>query len=235
MCHECAMLVVPPPDVDLTIIGWLASTPREFAMALIEAGSFHHFEPGEPLHHAGDHAGGFWGIATGQAMSASGIGGPDASLSAMFLAGEWGGTGPISGFPRQLDVLARVPSVVLHVPQWSAARLLADRPEWWQAFNLLHFQLLVKFGLLAADLQITNSRARVAGILLNAAGIRRDGDSPVRFAATQEEVGRMAGLSRYPAAKVLRALARNRLITSHYGWIEIIEPAALRAIADGAQ
>lgn len=235
MCNHQAMIPVPPPDTDLARFGWLAGCPRDFATALIDAGSFYRFEPGQPLHHAGDEAGGFWGIAVGQAISAAGVGGPDASLAAIFLAGEWAGTGPLSGFSRQLDVLARVPSTVLHVPQWSAMRLLGDRPESWQSINRLHFLMMLKFGLLAADLQITNSRARVAGILLNAAGIRRDGAAPVRFAATQEEIGRMAGLSRYPAAKVVRALARDGLITNDYGWIEIVQPSALRAIADGGR
>ncbi len=226
------------PSIDAAIetlatTGWLAGCPVDFAGSLLHAGSVHHFEPGEPLHHAGDTQGGIWGIAAGQAMGASGIGGPNASLAVVFMVGEWGGTGPMSGSVRQLDILARVSSTIISVPQWAIGRLLSERPEWWEHFSRLHFLLAQKFGLLAADLQLSDSRARVAGILLNATGLRRQGDDPVSIAVTQEEVGKMANLSRYPAAKILRGLMREGLLMNRYGWVTVHQPAALRAIADG--
>lgn len=199
----------------------------------MHAGSVHHLAAGEALHHAGDAEGGIWAIAAGQANGGSGIGGPNTALSVVFLSGEWGGTGPMSGYPRQLDVVARVPSTVISAPRSAIKRLLGERPEWWEHFSLLHFLMAQKFGLLAADLQLSDSRARVAGILLNAAGVRREGSEPVGFATTQEELGTMSNLSRYPAARILRALARDGLLMHRYVWITILEPAALRAIADG--
>lgn len=217
----------------LASAGWLAGCREDFARALLITGSIRHLEPGELIHHAGDAQGGIWGIAAGQAISASGIGGPNAALALVFMPGEWGGTGPMSGTVRQLDVLARIPTAIIGVPQWAISRLLGERPEWWEHFSRLHFLMAQKFGLLAADLQLSDSRARMAGILLNATGLRRQGDEPVRFATTQEEVGRMANLSRYPAAKILRGLAAERLLTIGYGWITIERPSALRAIANG--
>lgn len=237
MCDRRVMLDAQPPvDATRTTLaanGWLTTCPVDFAEALLHAGSLHQLETGAPLHHAGDAEGGIWGIAAGQANGASGIGGPNAALFVVFMAGEWGGTGPMSGYPRQLDVFARVPSTIISVPQWAVTRLLGERPDWWEHFSLLHFLTAQKFGLLAADLQMSDSRARVAGILLNATGSRRQGDDPVRFATTQEEVGKMANLSRYPAASILRALTREGLIMNSYGWITIPQPAALRAIANG--
>lgn len=199
----------------------------------MHAGSVQHLGAGEALHHAGDAEGGIWGIAAGQANGGSGIGGPNTALSIVFLGGEWGGTGPMSGYPRQLDVLARVPSTVISVPRSAINRLLGERPDWWEHFSMLHFLMAQKFGLLAADLQLSDSRARVAGILLNATGVRRQGNGPVGFATTQEEVGIMSNLSRFPAARILRASARDGLLMHRYGWITILEPGPLRAIADG--
>lgn len=217
----------------LAATGWLAGCPVKFAEALLHAGSVHHLEAGEALHHAGDTEGGIWGIAAGQANGGSGIGGSDTALSIVFLGGEWGGTGPMSGYPRQLGVFARVRSTVISVPQSAINRLLGERPEWWEHFSLLHFLMAQKFGLLAADLQLPDTRARVAGILLNATAVRRQGNDLAGFATTQEEVGKMSNLSRYPAARILRAMARDGLLAHRYGWISILEPAALRAIADG--
>lgn len=213
--------------------GWLAGCPFDFSTSLLHAGSVHHLEPGEALHHAGDAQGGIWGIAAGQAISASSTGGPIAALAIVFMPGEWGGTGPISGSVRQLEVLAGIPTTIIRVPQWAVLRLLCEKPGWWEQFSRLHFLMAQKLGLVAADLQLTDSRARVAGILLNATGLRRQGDEPVRFATTQEEVGRMANLSRYPAARIMRGLAAERLLTIGYGWITIENPSALRAIANG--
>lgn len=217
----------------LAATGWLAGCPTQFSEALLHAGSVHHLGAGEALHHAGDAEGGIWGIAAGQANGGSGIGGPNTALSIVFLSGEWGGTGPMSGYPRQQDVVARVPSTVISVPQSAISRLLGERPAWWEQFSLLHFLMAQKFGLLAADLQLSDTCARVAGTLLNATGVRRRGNGPVGFATTQEQVGTMANLSRYPTARILRGLARDGLLMHRYGWISILEPAALRAIADG--
>ena len=99
--------------------------------------------------------------------------------------------------------------------------------------NRLNFHIMMKIGLLAADLQTVDSRRRVAGALLNAAGLRLAGDGPVALPLSQEDVGRMANLSRYPTGQILRGFAAAGLITSGYGQIRIERLAELRAIAEG--
>jgi CRP-like cAMP-binding protein len=227
------LLPVETAKALLAGIGWLADCPADFVDALLSAGNVHHLDPGAALHHAGDAEGGIWGIARGQAAGTSGIGGPNATLAVVFMPGEWGGTGPMSGAVRQLDVLARTPTAIIAVPQWAINRLLAINPHWWQHFSRLHFMMVLKFGQLAADLQLSDSRARVAAILLDAIGQRRQGDRAQRLATTQEDVGRMANLSRYPAATILRGLAGAGMLTIGYACISVDQPAALRRIADG--
>lgn len=212
--------------------GWLASCPPDFATALLNAGYLRAYDQGMPVIHAGDCDGGIWGIASGQLLSSTGIAGPNTSLTAAFLPGEWGGTGPLSGYPRHLDCVARVQSVLHWVPQAALRQLLAGNPGYWQHISRLHFIMAAKFGLLAADLQIVDSRARVAGVLLSATGQRLGGDTPSSLAISQEEVGRMANLSRFPVGKILRSFASCGLITSHYGRITLAQPALLRRIAE---
>lgn len=77
-------------------------------------------------------------------------------------------------------------------------------------------------------------RRRVAGVQLNAAGMRLVGDSPVSLPRSQEEMGRMANLSRDPIGQIPRAPARHGLIANRYGSIRFELPAALRHVAEGA-
>lgn len=213
--------------------GWLATCASDFVTALLAAGQLRHLEQGASTHHAGDAEGGIWGLVSGHVLSATGLAGPETSLTMLFGPGEWGGTGPISGFRRQQDLYARVPATLLAVPKLALRRLLDERPVWWAEVNRLNFHIMMKIGLMAADLQTVDSRRRIAGALLNAAGLRLAGNMPVTLPLSQEEVGRMANLSRYPTGQILRGFAAAGLISSGYGQIRIEHPDGLRAIAEG--
>lgn len=233
-CHDMLPhLALPAARAFLASNGWLAACAPEFVEALLAAGRLRHLQSGEPIHLAGDAEGGIWGLVTGNALSSNGAAGPDTSLTMVFGPGEWGGLGPVSGFRRQLNIEARGPATLVAVPQASLRRLLDVCPTWWAEINRLNFALMVKIGLFAADLQAVDSRRRVAGILLNAAGLRLAGDTTVTLGLSQEEVGRMANLSRYPTGQILRALAARRLVVNRYGAISIVNPTGLRAVAEG--
>ncbi len=205
----------------------------DFVTALLAAGQLRHLQPGAPTHHAGDAEGGIWGLVSGHVLGATGMAGPETSLTLLLGPGDWGGTGPVSGFQRQLNLYARVPTTLLAVPQLAFRRLLDERPAWWMDVNRLNFQMMVKIGLLAADLQTVESRRRVAGVLLNAGGLRLAGDEPVTLPLSQEEVGHMANLSRYPTGRILRGFAAGGLVSARYGRISINRPDLLREIAEG--
>lgn len=217
----------------LASTGWLTRCAPDFVTALLAAGRLQQLPTGVSMNHAGDAEGGIWAVVSGHLISSSGVAGPETSLTMLFGPGEWGGTGPISGFPRQLNLQARAPTTLLTVGEAAMRRLLEAQPVWWAEINRLHFQMTVKIGLMAADLQTVDSRRRVAGVLLNAAGLRLAGNGPVTLPLSQEEVGRMANLSRYPAGQMLREFARSGLLSLHYGRIGVERPAAMRAIAEG--
>lgn len=217
----------------LASYGWLATCAPDFVTALLAAGQLRHLRQGASTHHAGDAEGGIWGLVSGHVLSATGLAGPETSLTILWEPGEWGGTGPVSGFRRQQNLYARVPTTLLAVPQLALHRLLDERPAWWAEVNRLNFHIMLKIGLLAADLQTVDSRRRVAGALLNAAGLRLEGDELKTLPLSQEDVGHMANLSRYPTGQILRGFASDGLIASGYGQIRIERPAELRAIAEG--
>lgn len=213
--------------------GWLATRPPDFTAALLSAALVRHYGPGEPFNVAGDTEAGIWGVASGQAFGISAINAPSAPASFVVRPGDWAGTGPIFGHSRIGDCVARLPTSILLVPYHALKRLLAEHPAWWEHLGELNFRILRLYGAIAVDLQISNSRARIAAILLNAAGLRHDGADARSIAITQDELGTMANLSRHPTGEHLRAFARAGLVSMDYGQVVLHQPAALRAIADG--
>jgi CRP-like cAMP-binding protein len=213
--------------------GWLADCPADFAAALLAAGHLRRLGRGDTANRAGELEGGIWGVAAGWLVSSTGVAAPNISLTALFGPGEWGGAGPISGYPRQLDLEARTPATLLVVPEVALRRLLATRPLWWAEINRVNYLAGVKFGLLAADLQTVDPRPRVAAMLLSAAGMRLTGDAPVTLALSQADLGRMANLSHYPLGRIVRGFAAAGLVSLGYGRIGLVQPAPLRAVADG--
>jgi CRP-like cAMP-binding protein len=92
----------------------------------------------------------------------------------------------------------------------------------------------MRWGIGMADLLIRDSQLRCIAVLLRLADRRHtmaDGP-PVTIHFTQEQLAAAANLSRYPAGKLLRELARRDLIKLGYGTITIIAAAKLRQMVD---
>lgn len=219
--------------VVLSATGWLAECPADFAQALLAEGSLRHFGPGEIFNIAGTADAGIWGIAHGQAAGISGINGPSAPVSFFMHPGYWAGTGPLFGFRRIGDGVARTPTSIWLVPYLALKRLLAVNPGWWEHLGALNFRIIRHYGSIAVDLQQPDSRARSAALLLHAADLRHEGEGARTIAITQDELGAMANLSRHPTGEHLRAFERADLIALAYGKATILNPAALRTIANG--
>lgn len=218
----------------LASTGWLAACPTAFAQTLLAVGRVRRLAPDETFNIAGDLEGGIWGIACGQVCAFSGLNSPGAPVSLIMHPGEWGGTGPLFGFPRIGDCVARTPTTILFVPLRAVQRLLAVSPAWWEHMGALNFRILRQYGSLGVDLQLPDSRQRIAAILLQAFGVRFEGESGVPLAITQDELGQMANLSRHPAGEHLRAFARQGHITLSYRQVTLHDAVALRRIADGS-
>jgi CRP-like cAMP-binding protein len=217
----------------LSAHGWLSRCPRDFAQAILAAGIVRHVRPGDSFNIAGDETGGIWGIAAGQAGVFSGMNSPGAPLSLLLLPGDWGGIGPIFGFPRLSTGIAQVPTTLLHVPLRTMHQLLSDRPDWWEPIGQLGFEYARQYGRMLVDLQIGNSRARFAAVLLDISGLRGEGTEGPTLSLSQEELGVMANLSRHPASGLLKSFEQDGLVQLGYRTIRVTQAAGLRAIADG--
>jgi CRP-like cAMP-binding protein len=213
--------------------GWLATTSPELRAALLQTGRLRELDPGELFNIAGDEQAGMWGVASGQVALRSAMNRPDIPVGYIYHVGDWGGYAPLFGYPRRGDVTARTAAVILFLPYGPLRRLLASNQAWWEDVGRLLVTDVFRFARWGSDLMMTDSRARVAAILLHQAGRRTGPDTPADVLLSQSELAAMSALSRHPVAAILHDFRKAGTISLSYGRIAIEQPAALRAIADG--
>lgn len=214
--------------------GWLSNVPTDLREAIFAIGQLREVRAGETFNIAGDTEVGIWGVVSGQVAITSAINNADARIALLGNSGHWGGIGPLFGQPRNANVAALLPSVIMEVPYNALRRILNATPAWWEHMGMLAHEQMLRYGQMVGDLMLPDARARMAAILLHQADLRNRGEGPVSLALTQEELGAMANLSRQPAGALLRDFEALGMIRHSYRQIAVLQPQALRAIADGS-
>lgn len=217
-------------------IGWLSSQPSAFQQALLDAGDWRQVKPGTTINRGGDENGGVWGIASGQMNMTSVLGTSSSPVADIQLPGSWGGFGPIFRRPRGADATARLPSLILFVPQLRLERVLNNHPVWWRAMGELAAGTAFRYGGSLGDTLIRDTRERCAALLLRLGDCRRRDNElglPVTIICSQDEFAALANLSRQGAGIVLRQLADAGMISLGYRAINILDAGAMRALLDG--
>jgi CRP-like cAMP-binding protein len=216
-------------------VGWLSRQPTAFQQALFDVGDWRHVKPGKTINHGGDENGGVWGIASGQMNMTSVLGTSSSPVADIQLAGSWGGFGPIFRRPRGADATARLPSLILFVPQLPLERVLNDHPAWWRALGELAAGTAFRYGGSLGDTLIRNTLERCAALLLRLSDCRRRDNElgiPITISCSQDEFAALANLSRQGAGIVLRQLADSGMISLGYRAIIILDAGAMRALLD---
>lgn len=214
--------------------GWLASCHADFRTWVLETLQWRLVQPGTGLSFSGDREGGFFCLAQGQINFQTSLGG---TLVTSYFGhpGAWWGHGPLLGVPRTGTVTARTECIIGILPQRQLEARLAQHPGDWADIALGLSDLFIMSAGAHADLLIESSRNRVAATLLRLGG-NRHRRFPLRvphaFECTQDELARATGLSRNTAGVHVRSLEREGLIRIGYGQIELLDPAALAALAD---
>jgi CRP-like cAMP-binding protein len=215
--------------------GWLASTPPEFASAILDMVQWRRFGAGESIIHAGDSNADLLGLAMGTAALTSSLGAADAPVAHIVTAPFWFGYAPlINHRSRILSTTARSPVLVAQVRQGALKQLLAEHPGYWQYIAMLSHSGTETSLNIATDLMIRSSRRRCAATLLRIAGCRFEDRPPPAIAWTnQEELGGIANMARSTLNLILGDLESEGLISRGYNQIILHNTASLRAIADG--
>lgn len=214
--------------------GWLALTSADFRQAVLERLTLRKFAAGEAVYRMGDEEGGLWAIVEGGVQFE--IPGPQLAPGLAYVAipGFWFGETPlIRKTVRQLDAIASQPSVFAAMSLADCRSVLDEDPSRWQWIALLaNLNSDLALGL-TADLLLQDPQQRIIAALLRLAGWRTGlhfvaNPGPIHL--TQQQLGRIANLSRTAASGILRDLERRGLIVMGYRSLEVLDGDGLRAL-----
>lgn len=226
----------PAAEKILKSTGWLARQPADFQTRFLRHGEVVDFGPDEFVWHAGDQAGGIFGIiegAVGVLVPAEETG---LRLAHIMRTGAWFGYGPLfTGGERTLTFRTTEPSVVMKI---ELARLNeAGRADlaFTRIMSTLGIQTATITIQIIHDLLIPQTDRRIAATLLRVADLQQKPRlSRMReIRLNQAELAEMANTSRHSVNRTLRRFQENDWIGVTYRHVEILNPAALSKFARG--
>lgn len=219
--------------------GWFAQSHPEFCRQLLELARPRFCPADSVIYRADEQSHELFGLVSGIVEVQGRLPHPDAVLMHFIHPGHWFGGSPIvAERPRRVSARARTDVELLSVLGDDLRDLLAQQPQWWQEIGR---ELVFAFDLAlvtASDLLIRDVSARCAAVLLRFAD-RRSSFEPgcalqSEIPAAQAELAMACNVSRNTFATVLRRFEEAGWIRSGYRSIVVVDPAAMRALADGA-
>jgi len=230
----------PSVQNDFPIRGWFADSHPDFRREIFELARPMSYAAGQLIYRAGDPGRDVFGIRAGVVTVECRFIHPDVVLMHMLRPGEWFGTVPLLvEQSRRINVIARTDLELLRVPADDLRALLHRHPKWFAELgrDVVYSLDVAMQG--AADLLIRNASPRCAAVLLRLAGRRwvsgPDSDLPSAIPASQTELAMLCNVSRNTFSRVVKELARRRLVTLDYKSLTVNDPARLRDFADGGR
>lgn len=207
----------------LTERGWLSDQPDDFQARMVDAGRWVEFERGQLLYDVGDPPEALYGLGSGALEVSLPVRADDFVTIYRAEPGFWvGNSGLLAGTTRSISVRSAARSRVFRIPAAAIRTILRDQPGDWQSFYMLsHINATTLARILAETLSLT-PRAHFARILLRLA----DKEGHVRM--TQEDLARLAGMSRATFRRAFAELIDLGVIETGYGDLRVMNPVALQ-------
>jgi CRP/FNR family transcriptional regulator, cyclic AMP receptor protein len=223
-------------EASLASCGWLGGSNAAFRRAVFERARPVVHRMDEFVFHAGDLAGGIYGIARGSyaIFVATAVAAP--TVATIVRSGTWFGNGPlVAGRRRMLSFRATEPSVTLHLPLAAIRELSASSIQAACAFADLasmNMDLAVRA---VSDLLIPHADRRIAATLLRLtrADERECPDHPLGFRLRQAELAAMANASRRSVVRALSAFEAHGWVAMNHARITVSDAAGLAEFAHG--
>lgn len=149
-------------------------------------------------------------------------------------AGAWVGEGAVlKGEPRPYDVVAIRDSTVALMPRTTFQWLMAQsNPFNGWLINQLNARL-GHFIALVQSLRLNDTNAQVAYCLASLFNRDLYPGTTRHLAISQEEIGRLSGVSRQIANRALHEMQDKGIVRIGYGMIEVLDLQALQTMAHG--
>jgi CRP-like cAMP-binding protein len=206
-------------------VGWLARQPPEFQAAVARLGRWREYKPREIIYLAGGASDGLYGLAEGTLEISFPLVGEEEVTVHRAEPGFWIGEASIlAGQNRFVTVSAATAVRALFLSQIELRRMIETNPRYWGAFYEQSVgNQIITLTVLAEVLSLT-PRARVARLLLRLA----DGEGVV--AGSQEDLGRLLGMTRSSIRRSIADLADSGLISTGYGKLRILDKTGLEGL-----
>lgn len=202
--------------------GWLSLQPPDFQDRMIAIGRWTSAPKGRPLYVLGEEPDAIYGLGAGLLDVSLPVDAEEDVIVHRAPPGFWVGDGALlSGVTRMLTVSAATDCEVFRIPHAPLRRVLEENPGDWQSLH----HLATLNGHLAtqtlAEALALPAGPRFARLLLRLA--LPDGT----VAATQEELGRMAGMSRAAFRRTFATMIAAGVLETGRGSVRIHDRAAL--------
>lgn len=211
----------------LSTTGWLAGQPVGLREAIARAGRWSELAKGARLYNTGEEPTAMFGLGDGLLDIAIPINDQEEVTVHRTTPGFWIGDGALlSSLPREVSVEAATDCRVFRVPITAVQRILGAHPEYWMYFHRLSSRNVTLAVRVLGEMIALPPKARFARLLLRIASP----DGSVRV--TQEELGRMAGMSRVAFRRAFASLIESGAVETGYGGLRIRDTAALEREAN---
>lgn len=210
----------------LNDIGWLSELPEEFRLRLAALGRWVAVPRGKILYSVGDAPDALYGVGEGLIDISVPIDTDEQVTVYRAAPGFWIGDGSLlSDMPRLLTVSAPVDSLLFRVPGPAFSHSLENNPGDWRHLHRLAGQNGALSVRMLAEALVLSPKARFARLLLRIA----TADGLVE--STQEDLGRLAGMSRVAFRRAFASLIETGAVETGRGRIRIRDRAALESVA----
>ena len=206
----------------LARVGWLSRQPSELQVIFAKIGRWRRFVPAEVIYLAGDEPDGLYGLGEGGLEVSFPLVGEEPVAIHRAEPGFWIGEAAIlSGQKRMISLTAVTECRVFFVPAPKVRRVIDDDPHHLTSICELTFMNQTAAVSLLAEALSLSPRARVARLLLRLA------DDSASVQGSQEELGRVLGMTRSSIRRAVSNLTEIGAIRSGYGRITIMDAALL--------
>lgn len=139
----------------------------------------------------------------------------------------------LTGTTRRVAAQTRLAGEVFSLPIEKIAALCTANPAWHRHFAALAFDNLSVAISIINDLQLRRSEARLAAIVLRAAGctVLAPSREPLPVPLSQSDLGEMANVSRQMVNVTLRQWQDSGWISVRYGEVVVADVEQLRQCA----
>lgn len=216
---------------------WFSGLPEGLRRGLLGAAVVKGLRDGARLFSRGDAPDGLYAVLEGALrVTAVGSEGREAVLAVVEPPQWLGEIAVFDRLPRTHDAVAAGATRVLHVPAAALDALLAQTPAWWRDLGLLATNKLRLLFLALEDAALQPLLPRLARRLVMMAEGHGElsGLSRRVLKVRQEVLAAMVGSSRQSVNQALKELEAQGLVRLAYGELELLDPAGLQRLAQGA-